>query len=157
MEEFQDMVNQMLKDTYYHVSETRGLAWMNDYPQVMAGIHKQVLDNMIAVGRLSSNPSTDRILVDSHFSTEELEAIRHGYKLLAAEEVEEEAEGQGLAGLGEEPTTKLQGAGKGKPLSMLGTLIYTCYSDLFGDSILYCADATTSKCVPTPPPARDPM
>jgi len=47
MEEFKDTVNQMLQDTYYRVWKTHGQAWMSDYPQVMAGIHKRVQDNLI--------------------------------------------------------------------------------------------------------------
>jgi len=40
MEEFKDTVNQMLQYTYYRVWKTHSLAWMSDYSQVMAGIHK---------------------------------------------------------------------------------------------------------------------
>jgi len=36
-------------------------------------------------------------LVDGHSFTEELEAIRRGYELLAAEKADEEEEGDGLA------------------------------------------------------------
>jgi len=98
MEEFKDTVNQMLQDTYYRVWETHGLAWMNDYPQVMAGIHKRVQDNLIAGGHLSGDAPSDSLLVDSHFTTEEVEAIQQGYKLLAEEEAEEETDDPGTAG-----------------------------------------------------------
>jgi len=83
IEEFQDKVNQMLKDTYYRVWKTRGLAWMSDCPLVVAEIHKQILDNLTVEGRLSSYPSTNKLLVDSHFTVEELEVIQKGYELLA--------------------------------------------------------------------------
>jgi len=89
MEDFKDTVNQMLQDTYYRIWETHGLAWMSDYPQVMAGIHKRVLDNLIAGGQLSDDASTDSMLVDSYFTAKELEVIWQGYKLLAEEEAEE--------------------------------------------------------------------
>jgi len=69
---------------------------MNDYPQIMAGIHKQLLDNLMAAGQLSGEPSSDRSLVDSHFTVEVLEAIRQGYEISAVDEAEEEAEGQDL-------------------------------------------------------------
>jgi len=81
MEDFKDTVKKMLKNTYYRVWETRCLACMSDYPQVMEGIHKQILDNLTTEGRMSGDPSIDRLLVDSHFTMEELEVIQKGYEL----------------------------------------------------------------------------
>jgi len=89
---------------------------MSDYPQVMAGIQKQILDNLIVESRLRGDPSTDRLLVDSHFTLEELEVIQNGYELLAKEEAGEEAEDQMLAGLGGEAMTGLQVVGRGNLL-----------------------------------------
>jgi len=94
MEDFKDTVNQMLKD----VLETHCLALMSDYPQVMVGIHEQILDNLTSEGRLIRDLSTNRLLVDSHFVVEELEVIQKGYDLLAEKEAEEEAEGRAIAG-----------------------------------------------------------
>jgi len=56
---------------------------------------------------VSGDASTDSMLVDSHFTPEELEAIQQGYKLLAKEEEEEETDDLGVAGHGD-------GAAKGK-------------------------------------------
>jgi len=76
MEEFKNTVNQMLQDTYYRVWKTHGLAWMSDYPQVMTRIHRRVQDNLITGGQLNGDALTDNLLVDSHFTKEELEAIQ---------------------------------------------------------------------------------
>jgi len=107
VEEFQDTVNQILEDIYYHVWENGSFDWMNDYPQVMVGIHTWLLEELRAVGRLSGEPFSDMGLVDAHFSLEEREAIRKGYELLATEAAEGEEEGEGLAGLGEKLTVGL--------------------------------------------------
>ena len=42
-EKFCDLVNDMLKDTYYRFWSEGNLKWMDDYPQVMARIHSRVL------------------------------------------------------------------------------------------------------------------
>jgi len=67
----------------------------------MTGIHKWVQDNLIAGGQLSGDVSTDSMLVDSHFTPEELEAFQLGYKLLAEKEEEEETDDLGVAGHGD--------------------------------------------------------
>jgi len=129
---------------------------MSDYPQVVAGIHKRVLDNLIAEGQLSGNASIDSMLRDSHFTVEELEMIQKGYKLLAEEEAEEEIEDQILAGLGYRAATGPQGAGKGNLLFMSRTSIHIGYSFFANNLIPYHVDASASEHVPNPPPVRDP-
>jgi len=137
MEDFKDTIYQMLKDIYYRVWGTCGLAWMSDYPQVIARIHKQILDILTVKGRLSGGPSTDRLLVDSHFTVEELEVIQKGYELLAEEEAEEEVKDQTLAGLDGEAMTGPQGAGRDNLLSMSYTSISISYSVLADNLVSY--------------------
>jgi len=63
---------------------------------------------------LSGDAPIDSLLVDSHFTTEELETIQQGYKLLVEEEAEEETNDPGTAGRGDRaakgnlfPTTQI--------------------------------------------------
>jgi len=156
MEEFKDTVNQMLQDTYYRVWETSGLAWMSDYPQVMAGIDKRLQDNLITRGQLSDDAPTDSLLVDSYFTVKELEAIQQGYKLLAEEEAEEETEDPSIAGRGDRAATGSQGVEKDNLFFMTHISIHVSHLFFVDNPFLYCADASASERVPTHSPTRDP-
>jgi len=50
---------------------------------------------------LSGDAPTDSLLVDSHFTEEELEVIQQGYKQQAEEETERETEDLGIADHGD--------------------------------------------------------
>jgi len=122
VEDFQDTVNRMLKDTYYKIWKCKGLTWMDDYPQVMAGIHACLLDGLKARGQIGEGPSLDMSLVNGHFSADKLVVIRRAYDLLAEEEAEEmEGEGDELVVLGEAALVGPHGMAKVKLLTCLIT------------------------------------
>ena len=94
-EKFCDMVDDMLKDTYYRFWKEGNLKWMDDYPQVMARIHYRVLEEAKSTAAGKGGTPFDLEAVRGKFSSEELDAISKGYDLIAQEDKEDNGGDEG--------------------------------------------------------------
>jgi len=84
------------------------------------------------------------LLVDFHFTAEELEAIQQGYKLLAEEEAEEETEDPSTAGHGDRVEIGSQRVEKGNLFSMIHISIYVGHL-FFVDNLISRVASQTGK------------
>ena len=89
-EKFCDLVEEMLKDTYFQFWSHGNLKWMNDYPQVMAQIHSRVLQEAKSTAAGKGGAPFDLEAVRGRFTPDELDAISVGYKRLEEEDAGDE-------------------------------------------------------------------